>query len=54
MKAKILLSLILSISSMPLMFGMKLEEAPDGGPTVTLLAIALVGLMFASRKRFRK
>ncbi|MDG2256737.1 MAG: VPDSG-CTERM sorting domain-containing protein [Opitutaceae bacterium] len=52
MKSKILLSLILSISSMPLMFGM--EDVPDSGPTVTLLAIALVALMAASRKRFRK
>jgi hypothetical protein len=37
---------------MPLMFGM--ERVPDSGPTVALLAIALVGLMVASRKRFRK
>ncbi|MFL3657495.1 MAG: VPDSG-CTERM sorting domain-containing protein [Opitutales bacterium] len=35
------------------MFGIY-REAPDSGPTVALLAIALVGLMVASRKRFRK
>ncbi|MBT3481501.1 MAG: VPDSG-CTERM sorting domain-containing protein [Opitutales bacterium] len=54
MKSKILLSLFLSISAMPLMFGPPPVDAPDSGPTISLLAIALVGLIAASRRRFRK
>ncbi|MGY8696584.1 MAG: hypothetical protein ACKVGW_20595 [Verrucomicrobiia bacterium] len=57
MKSKILLFLILPLSSMPIMFappGGPPANLPDNGPTISLLAIALVGLIVASKKRFLK
>lgn len=51
-KTSFALALLLSLSAMPVMFGP--VAVPDSGPTISLLSIALIGLVIASRKRLRK